>query len=244
MIPLRATASPQQFPWANYILIGANFFVFAYELTLGNRLESFVWDYGWVPANFSQALHQGALPPLLPLFCCMFLHGSWPHLFGNMLFLHIFGGSVEDRFGHVRYLIFYCVGGAMAVFVQTYTAPLSTVPMIGASGAVAAVAGAYAVFFPLSRVLTLMPLLFSFRVVRVPAGVYLLLWFALQILSGVYTQTSENRALANVAWWAHVGGFTVGMVAGTIFFFRKRRRSRRVRVRSQILWQNPRSALR
>ncbi len=244
MIPLRTTLSPQRFPWANYVLIGANFFVFAYELTLGSRLESFVWDYGWVPANFSQALHQGSLPPLLPLFCCMFLHGSWFHLFGNMLFLHIFGGSVEDRFGHVRYLVFYCIGGVMAIFVQTYTAPLSTIPMIGASGAVAAVAGTYAVFFPLSRVLTLVPLLFSFRIVRVPAGVYLLLWFTLQILSGVYSQTSESRALANVAWWAHVGGFAVGMVAGTLFFFRRRRRPRRVRVQSQLLWQNPRSALR
>jgi membrane associated rhomboid family serine protease len=162
-----------------------------------------------------------------------------------MLYLHIFGGGVEERFGHVYYLLFYCVGGVLAVFVQTYTAPLSTIPMIGASGAVAAVAGAYAVFFPVSRVLTLIPLLFSFRIVRVPAGVYLLLWFALQIISGVYTQTLENRAVANVAWWAHAGGFAVGVAAGAMFFFRRRRRRpRRVRVQSQLLWQSPRSALR
>jgi membrane associated rhomboid family serine protease len=243
MIPIRTTVSPQRLPWVNYSLIGANLLVFVYELTLGVQLESFVWDYGWVPANFSQALHQGTIPSLLPLLCCMFLHGSWLHLFGNLLYLHIFGGSVEDRFGHIRYLVFYCVGGMIAVFVQTYTTPLSTTPMIGASGAVAAVTGAYIVFFPAARVLTLIPLLFSFRLVRVPAGFYLLLWFTLQVISGLYARAPESQQLASVAWWAHIGGFTAGAMAAGAFFLGHRRRPRRPRVQSQVLWQNPRSAL-
>jgi membrane associated rhomboid family serine protease len=228
----------------NYSLIGANLVIFFYELTLGAKLESFVWDYGWVPANFSQALHQEVFPPLFSLFSCMFLHGSWLHLFGNLLYLHIFGGSVEDRFGHIRYLLFYCLGGMVAAVVQTYSAPLSTVPMIGASGAVAVVTGAYTVLFPTARVLTLVPLLFSFRLVRVPAGVYLLLWFTLQLVSGLYAHTPGARELAHVAWWAHVGGFTVGVIVAGVSFLGHRRRPRRSRSQSQILWQNTRSALR
>ncbi|NOT53761.1 MAG: rhomboid family intramembrane serine protease [Deltaproteobacteria bacterium] len=244
MIPIRTTVLPQRVPWANYALIGANLVVFAYELTLGVRIEAFVWDYGWVSANFSQALHQQVLPPLFPLLSCMFLHGSWLHLLGNLLYLHIFGGSVEDRCGHVRYLIFYCVGGMVAVFVQTYSAPLSTTPMIGASGAVAAVTGAYLVLFPTARVVTVLPVPFSLRLVSLPAGFYLLLWFTLQLVSGVYAQTPGNRELAQVAWWAHVGGFVVGVLVGMTFLLGRRRRPRRSRPHSQLVWNNPRSALR
>jgi membrane associated rhomboid family serine protease len=244
MIPIRTTVSPQRLPWVNYSFIGVNLVVFVYELTLGARLEAFVWDYGWVPANFSQALHQKAIPPLLPLLSCMFLHGSWLHLFGNLLYLHIFGGSVEDRCGHIRYLVFYCVGGMVAVFVQTYSAPLSTIPMIGASGAVAAVTGAYVVLFPAARVLTVLPLLFSIRLVYVPAGFYLLLWFTLQLVSGLYAQTPGNQELASVAWWAHVGGFLVGVIVGLTFLLGRRRRPRRSRLVSQPLWHNTRSVLR
>ena len=244
MIPIRTTVSPQRLPWVNYSLIGANLIVFAYELTLGARLEAFVWDYGWVPANFAQALHQEAIPPLLPLLSCVFLHGGWFHLFGNLLYLHIFGGSVEDRCGHICYLVFYCVGGMAAVFVQTYSAPLSTTPMIGASGAVAAVTGAYVVLFPSARVLTFLPILFSIRLVSVPAGFYLLLWFTLQLVSGLYAQTPGNRELAHVAWWAHVGGFLVGMLIGIAFIRGRRRRPRRSRMHSQLVWHNTRSVLR
>jgi membrane associated rhomboid family serine protease len=221
-----------------------NFAVFAYELTLGARIEAFVWDYGWVSANFSQALHQQALPPLLPLLSCMFLHGGWLHLFGNLLYLHIFGGSVEDRCGHVRYLVFYCVGGMAAVFAQTYSAPLSTTPMIGASGAVAAVTGAYLVLFPSARVVTFFPIPFSLRLVSVPAGFYLLLWFTLQLVSGVYAQTPGNHELAQVAWWAHVGGFLVGMLIGLAFIRGRRRRPRRSRMHSPLVWHTTRSVLR
>ena len=169
MIPLYSTIPTQRFPWVNYSLIGANVALFAYETTLGTHLESFLLAHGWVPAGFSQALAHGQVPGLAPLLISMFLHGNWLHLFGNLLYLHIFGGNVEDRLGSLRYLCFYCVGGVVAVLVQTYVSPFSRTPMIGASGAIAAVAGAYFVFYPTARVLTLVPLIFSFRVVRVPA---------------------------------------------------------------------------
>lgn len=244
MIPLRTTAVPQRPPWVNYSLIGINLVVFVHELRLGAQLESFVWDYGWVPANFSQALYQGVIPSLLPLLSCMFLHGSWFHLLGNLLYLHIFGGSVEERCGSLRYLVFYCVGGMVAVFVQTYSAPLSTTPMIGASGAVAAVTGAYVVLFPAARVMTFFPIPFATRLISVPAGFYLLLWFTLQLVSGLYAQTAGNRELASMAWWAHVGGFLVGMITGVAFFLGRRRRPRRSRLHTHVLWHPTRSALR
>ena len=148
MIPLCTSVAPQRMPWANYALIGINVVGFAYELILGPQVEHIVQVYGWIPANFSQALQHGTVPALAPLLLCMFLHGGWMHLFGNLLYLYIFGGNVEDRLGHGRYVLFYCVGGALAILIQTYTAPFSPLPMIGASGAVAAVTGAYLAFYP------------------------------------------------------------------------------------------------
>jgi membrane associated rhomboid family serine protease len=165
----------------------------------------------------------------------MFLHGSWAHLLGNMLYLYIFGGNVEDRLGHVRYLVFYCVGGVIAVLVQTYTNPLSVLPMIGASGAIAAVTGAYFIFHPTARVLTLLPLGFSFPVMRIPAVFYLILWLGLQIGAGMYAQASTPR-MVEVAWWAHVGGFVAGLLLGPLLLL-KRRHSRRRRSSSSLAWR-------
>ena len=243
MIPLYSTIPTQRFPWVNYSLIGANVALFAYETTLGTHLESFLLAHGWVPAGFSQALAHGQMPGLAPLLISMFLHGNWLHLFGNLLYLHIFGGNVEDRLGSLRYLCFYCVGGVVAVLVQTYVSPFSRTPMIGASGAIAAVAGAYFVFYPTARVLTLVPLIFSFRVVRVPAVCYLLLWSLLQLLSGMSAFSPAGQGLGGVAWWAHVGGFVAGLVLGPLFLLKKRR-PRQVWLYSPLLWNNTKSALR
>jgi len=223
--------------------MGINIAVFVHEITLGPQLEPFIRMYGWVPAKFSQAFHQGTLPSLTPLLTSMFLHGGWLHLFGNLLYLHIFGGSIEDRLGHFRYVIFYCVGGAVAVLVQTYIAPSSSTPMIGASGAIAAVTGAYLIFYPTARVLTLIPLLFSFPIVQIPAVFYLLLWLFLQIVSGMHALSPQGQELTGVAWWAHIGGFTAGLTLAPLFLLRQRR-FRRVRLHPPLLWHNPRSALR
>jgi len=240
MIPLRGVTPPQRFPWVTYTLISTSVALFAYEITLEGRLQSFLLIYGWVPVNFSQALIERHVPTLTPLLMSMFLHGSWLHLLGNLLYLHIFGGNVEDRLGHLRYLCFYCLGGVIAVLVQTYIAPLSQTPMIGASGAIATVAGAYCVFCPTARVLTLVPLVFSFRLVQIPAIWYLLLWLALQLLTGVFALTQEN----GVAWGAHVGGFVAGLVLGPLFLLKKKRRSRHIPLTLPPLWDSPKSALR
>ena len=244
MIPLRTTISPHRLPVVTYALISANIALFAYEITLAGRLQPFWFSYGWVPASFSQALMDGRVPALAPLLTSMFLHGSWLHLLGNLLYLHIFGGNVEDCLGHLRYLCFYYLGGVVAVLVQTYAAPLSSTPMIGASGAIAAVIGAYCVFYPTARVLTLVPLLFSFRVVPVPAVWYVLLWLTFQLLSGMSVLSPGEPALAGAAWWAHIGGFIAGLVLGPLFLIRRKRRSRHVTLPLPPLWNSPKSALR
>lgn len=243
MIPLRTSVTQQHLPWVNHTLIGLNLAFFAYELALGPQIEALIQTYGWVPANFSLSFDLKVVPALLPLLSCMFLHGNWAHLLGNMLYLYIFGGNVEDRLGHIRYLLFYCAGGVTAILVQTYTSPSSVIPMIGASGAIAAVTGAYFVFYPTARVLTLLPLGFSFPVVRLPAVFYLVLWLWLQIAAGMHTQASPSPHVVEVAWWAHVGGFVAGLILGPLFLL-KRRRTRRLRSHSSLGWQNPPSALR
>jgi membrane associated rhomboid family serine protease len=244
MIPLRAIIPTQRFPLVTYALIGTNVALFAYEITLAGQLQPFWLVYGWVPGSFTQALRDGQVPTLVPLFTSMFLHGSWFHLFGNLLYLHIFGGKVEDRLGHLRYLCFYCLGGVIAVLVQTYAAPHSSTPMIGASGAIAAVVGAYCVFYPTTRVLTLVPLLFSFRVIAVPTVWYVLLWLMFQLLSGMSWFSPEKAALAEVAWWAHMGGFGAGLVMGPLFLINRKRRPRHVPLPLPPLWNSPKSALR
>jgi membrane associated rhomboid family serine protease len=241
MIPLRSTIPLRRFPWVNYGLMGTNVAFFFYEVTLGAHLEPFVLAYGWVPASFSSAFARGQIPGLAPLLMSMFLHGSWLHLWGNLLYLHIFGGNAEDKLGHLRYLSFYCCGGVVAILVQTYMTPFSSTPMIGASGAIAAVTGAYIVFYPTARVLTLVPLAFSLRVVQIPAVWYLLLWVFLELLVGLIAST-VGEELMGVAWWAHVGGFVAGLILGPMFLLRKRR-FRRVELHSPLLWHNdPKSA--
>lgn len=243
MIPLRDAVMPQRFPWVTYILIGANLALFAYELSLGTYLDRFLSSYGWVPFGFSQTVMQGQIPSLEPLFVSMFLHGGWLHLIGNLFYLHLFGGNVEDRLGHLRYLGFYFLGGVIAVFAQTVVAPFSSTPMIGASGAIATVAGAYFVFSPTARVLTLIPLVVTSRIVQVPAVMYLLLWLALQLGCGFYALSPDGHELAGVAWWAHIGGFLAGVVLGPLLS-RKRRRFQRLPLELPVVWNHPKSVLR
>lgn len=244
MIPVHSTIPPQRVPLVNYILIGTNLAFFLYETTLGAHLELFVLTYGWVPASFFHTLALGQIPGLTPLLVSMFLHGSWFHLLGNLLCLHIFGDNVEDRLGAVRYLCFYCLGGVVAVLVQTCIAPSAHTPMIGASGAIAAVAGAYWLFYPTGRVLTVIPLIFSFRIVQVPAACYLLMWLLVQVFFGFSVFFLEGGQLPGGAWGAHLGGFVAGLVLAPLFLLKKKQRSRRSWVHSPLLWQESRSILR
>jgi len=244
MIPLHSATPLQRFPWVTYTLIGINVAVFTHEITLGERLQPFLLAYGWVPASFSYALAESRLPVLTPLLTSMFLHGGWLHLGGNLLYLHIFGGNVEDRLGHLRYLILYCLGGVVAVLVQTCATPFAQTPMIGASGAIATVTGAYCVFYPAARISALVPLAFSFRIVQVRAVWYVLLWMALQFFSGLAIFSAEERTPVGVAWWAHAGGFIAGLILGPLFLLKRKRRFRHTALPLPPLWESPKSALR
>lgn len=240
MIPVHSAIPPQRMPVVNYTLIGLNVACFVYATTLGEHFEPFVLTYGWVPANFFHALAIGQVPGVTPLVVSMFLHGSWLHLMGNLLFLHIFGGNVEDRLGAIRYGCFYCLGGVVAVLTQTCLTPSTSIPMIGASGAIAAVVGAYCLFYPAGRVVTVVPLGFAVRVVQVPAVCYLLVWVVAHLLAGVFPLALGGLRVAGGAWGAHIGGFVAGVLCGPLFLLKKRRQPRLCtsRAHSSLLWSS------
>jgi membrane associated rhomboid family serine protease len=197
VIPLKDSIPSSTRPFVTYALIAANSLAFLWELSAPNLI-----DYTLVPARFT------AHPSLAPIVTSMFLHGGWLHLIGNMLYLWIFGDNVEDRVGHVRYVLLYFAGGIAAALAQVYMAPDSSIPMVGASGAIAAVLGAYLVLYPHARVYTLIPLFFG--VIAVPAVLYLGFWFVLQVISGVSSLGATEQG--GVAFFAHVGGFVSGVV--------------------------------
>jgi membrane associated rhomboid family serine protease len=212
MIPLRDTIPSLRVPICNYVIIAVNVLVFMYEVSLGDAAEQFVGIHGLVPSEFA----------FEDLLTSMFLHGSWAHLLGNMLYLYIFGDNVEDRLGHLRYVGFYLLCGMAAGLGQALTNPASHLPMVGASGAIAGVSGAYLLLFPRSRIVTLVPIFFLIQVIEVPAVFFLVVWFALQIVMGM-SVLARDQSVGGVAFWAHVGGFVAGMVLGPIM--RERRRA-------------------
>lgn len=221
MIPIRDTIQARRFPVVNTSLIILNVLVFWFQTTMGPRtLDRFVYTFGLVPLDFLTSDH-----PLrwLPLFSSMFLHGGWAHLISNMLALYIFGDNVEDRMGHGRYLIFYLLGGLVAGLVHIWANPVSTVPTVGASGAIAAVLGAYLVLFPTARVITLipLPLFILFPMVDIPAVLYLSFWFFSQLFNGAFALAVQTFQSGGVAWWAHIGGFVAGMVLVNLFASRR-----------------------
>jgi len=226
MIPLRDDNPSSSRPMVTYLIILANVLVFLYMLGLGSdaAIERFVLTYGAIPARISGGVSAGALAAFPTLLTSMFLHGGWAHLLGNMLYLWIFGDNVEDLMGHGGFLLFYLLTGLAAVWTHILTAPASPVPLIGASGAIAGVLGAYLALFPRARIISLVPLGFFLRIVAVPALLFLPLWFLLQFIQGVATLGAET---AGVAWWAHIGGFASGFLL--VWVFARRRRSRRDR---------------
>lgn len=216
MFPLYDTARSGKFPLVNWSLIGLNILVFLYELSLGpSALDRFTRVWGLVPAQL-MAHPYTAWPTI---FTAMFLHGGWFHILSNMWVLFIFGDNVEDRMGGSRYLIFYLLSGVAAALLQSYVLQGSSLPMIGASGAIAGVLGAYLILFPRARVASIVPIIFIFTIVEVPAVVFLLFWFVSQLFSGLFVL--QGAAGSGVAWWAHVGGFVFGML--TVQLFAQRR---------------------
>lgn len=227
MIPLHDDIPSRRRPIVTWLLIVANILAFTYELTLGpGALEAFFHAYAVVPRDLSAAwrdLLGGSMQPeaFLPVLTAMFLHGGWLHLGSNMLYLWIFGDNVEDRMGHVGFLIFYLLAGAAATALQVGLNPDSMIPNLGASGAIAGVLGAYLLLFPDARVLTLVLLGFFITTMRLSALWLLGLWFVIQALSGLADAAAGRGDVGGVAWWAHVGGFVMGMIVGAILRHRR-----------------------
>jgi rhomboid family protein len=208
VIPLRDIIPSRTTPVVTIGLIALNILVFLYELSLGPGVDAFTLYYGLVPAAFSW----------MTVFTSMFIHGSFLHIAGNMLYLWIFGDNVEDRMGHGRFLVFYLLCGIAAALAQTITMPDSAVPMVGASGAIAGVMGAYFVLYPRSRIVTLVPVFFL-QVIEVPAIVFLGIWFLMQFVSGVgsIVSTVGRGGTGGIAFWAHVAGFVAGITGVALF---------------------------
>lgn len=217
MIPLKDLNPRRSFPIVTLLLIIANVAVFIHQITLPPAAaETFVKTYALTPSHIKLALEGHRYTPLqafLPLFTCMFLHGGFLHIIGNMWFLWIFGDNVEDQFGSPGYLLFYIICGLGSGISQVIFSWGSHIPSLGASGAISGVLGAYIVFFPRAKILTLIPLLIIFFTVRIPAAVFIGLWFLMNFLSGISSIGVLNTG--GVAWWAHVGGFLLGvLIAG------------------------------
>lgn len=218
MIPLRDDNPTRITPFVTYAIIIACVLVFVWQaLHTPPDQQRIAYSLGLVPAVLFRQVELPAelqvLPAELTVFTSMFLHGGLMHLLGNMLYLWIFGNNVEEAMGHVRFFIFYLLCGTAAAFAQAWPNPDSTLPMIGASGALSGVLGAYLLLHPRARVLVLIPLGFFVQMVYVPAALMLGLWFLLQIASSLMVNVEEG----GVAWFAHIGGFVAGLVLVVIF---------------------------
>ncbi|HJS18183.1 MAG TPA: rhomboid family intramembrane serine protease [Anaerolineales bacterium] len=178
---------------------------------IDSELQGLVFTWGLIPSH----LWSDPTSTWVGIFTAMFLHGGWFHLISNMWIFLIFGRNVEARMGSIRFLIFYLLAGAAAGLLQSYVLPSSTLPMIGASGAIAGVLGAYLILFPGSRIASLVPIFFIFTLVEIPAFIFLLFWFVSQLYSGLFA--IQGSAGSGIAWWAHIGGFVFGLVMVAFF---------------------------
>ncbi|MHB9032919.1 MAG: rhomboid family intramembrane serine protease [Anaerolineae bacterium] len=212
MIPIGDDNQRRRIAFVNWLIIIVNVIVWLYEVTLsGPTLDRFISTSAIVPARITS---NPNFTSLFTIISAMFMHGGWLHIAGNMLYLAIFGDNIEERFGHIAYLFFYLIGGVIAAAAQIITSPNSTVPVLGASGAIAAVLGAYLAIYPTNRVRVLVIFFFFIRVVALPAILVLGFWFILQIFNGVATIAAT--ASGGTAWFAHIGGFLFGLVIGLI----------------------------
>jgi len=216
MIPLYDTIRSRRFPLVNWILIALNVLVFLYEIRLGGAgLERFIRTWALIPSR----LISHPETAWITIFSSMFMHGGWLHILSNMWVLYIFGDNVEERLGGQRYLIFYLLSGVAAALLQTYILQDSGAPMIGASGAIAGVLGGYLVQFPRARVASLVPIFFIFTIIEIPAAIFLLFWFILQLFSGLFAL--QGGGSSGIAWWAHIGGFLFGLLSVSLFAQRR-----------------------
>jgi membrane associated rhomboid family serine protease len=221
MIPLRDDIPSAARPITTYLIVAICTAVFLYMLSLGSepRVEAFILQYGVTPADVTGRAGTSPVQAYPTIITSMFMHGGWFHLIGNMLYLWIFGDNVEDLMGHAGFAIFYLIAGVAATLTHVFLNAGSTIPLVGASGAIAGVLGAYLVLFPRARILSLVPFGFFSRIMEVPALFFLPVWFLLQFLQGVADIAGTG---GGVAWWAHIGGFVAGIVLVPIFARRRR----------------------
>jgi len=216
MIPIRDTIRSETYPIVNSSIIAVNVLVFFIELSQGQRLDGFIKIYGLIPARYSIPEISAVFTTgqqVLSFLTFMFLHGGFIHIIGNMWSLYIFGDNVEDRLGHFRYLVFYLLCGLASGISHLVLNWHSTLPTIGASGAIAGVMGAYFVLYPKAKVLTLVPIFFFFQFIELPAFVFLGIWFLFQFISAAGASAQSG----GIAWWAHIGGFVFGIIFLRLF---------------------------
>jgi membrane associated rhomboid family serine protease len=198
-----------------WLILGVNAIVFLFQLIVDyDSLDYFVRLFALVPANWI----ENPLWFIVSLFTSMFMHAGWFHFVSNMWILYIFGDNVEDRMGPVGFISFYLLSGVVAGLLQTFVDPYSVIPILGASGAVAGVMGAYILLYPRARVVTLIPIFFIFATYNVPAIIYLGFWFISQLFSGLASLSAMT--MGGVAWWAHIGGFLFGLIISRFFMWR------------------------
>ena len=220
MFPLKDNIQAKTFPIINIGLIVINIAFFLYQISSGPEVDQLILALGFIPARFFAQQAEGwySLSGYLPVFSSMFLHANLIHLISNMWMLWIFGDNVEDCMGHGRYLLFFLLCGVASVAAQSIANPQSVIPMIGASGAISGVLGAYFLTYPHARILTLLPIFILIYLIELPAYFFLGFWFIMQFVQGsLYSLNSEQVGGGGVAWWAHVGGFAAGVVLLQVF---------------------------
>jgi membrane associated rhomboid family serine protease len=237
MIPIRDNTRSNTYPIVTKTIILLNVLAFIWELAAGRYLPQAILQFAVIPARYTHPAEAAEYfgpfsnvgAALVPFFSSMFLHGGWLHLIGNMWILWIFGDNVEDRLGHVRFLFFYIAGGLAAALVHVVTNASSGLPTIGASGAIAAVMGAYFRFYPHARIETIIPPFFFGPILILPAVVFLGWWFLLQFFTGFASLAAPGQ-VGGIAWWAHIGGFVFGLMICLFIRTQKRRKPQYIEI--------------
>jgi len=232
VIPIRHTLPRRAAPIVNRAIVFSNITMFVTQIALGSRAEQIIQTFGYIPARLvhPSVWQYSWWEVAITLVSSLFLHGGFVHLAGNMIYLWVFGGAVEDALGHLRYFFFYLACGAAGSLLHTMIFPLSVIPSIGASGSIAGVLGAFLVLRPRARIVTLFPLVIYWAMAEVRAVLFLPVWFLMQFFNGFLSLASAARSqeAAGVAWWAHVGGFLFGALFAAIYRGARKRAKMRV----------------
>lgn len=221
MIPLRQTIANKNVPRVNRALFAANIVVFTGQLFMGSMAERIIYTFGYIPLRLvdPERFQYGPWEVGITLVSSLFIHGGFIHLFGNMIYLWVFGGAVEDALGHAQYLFFYLACGAAGSLTHTVLFPLSNIPSIGASGSIAGILGAFLIVRPHARIVTVFPLVVYWAMAEIPAVLFLPVWFLMQFFNGFLSLQAARgtQEVAGIAWWAHIGGFVFGALVAAIW---------------------------